>query len=208
MQLKSYFLIRTFGFLVLGVLVSLIFISYNSSFVNAVAINYDSGFIATTPINTVNGSVVTMDTQAIAIIDTAPIGATSIIELGWWSNGVSEDAEAYLGVYALNVTNGKPGVLLNSTNLSKGTTAGWKKVNISLSITGGTSYWLAVQLDDTATNSRGTYTDGANNGQIKISQTNLPSSWGTLLQILQDYILYMQFIQQVLLLLILVLVLL
>lgn len=153
-------------------------ISGNTLDRHAVVLGTDAGFVTTAPTGTPTGSPTTFDTQAIAIRDVAPVGATTITEMGWWSNAVTEDAETYVGIYSNNAS-GRPDVLLGSINFSKGTTAGWKSTSLNVAVAAGTTYWLAYQLDDTVTASKAVYTDLINYGQIKTAQTYLPNPWGT-----------------------------
>jgi hypothetical protein len=138
------------------------------------------GFVATAPTTDPAGSNIDQDTYTIALKDTAPTGAIKITEIGWWCDGATEESNFEVGVYSNDVANSRPGNLLagaSQTN-AKGTTAGWKKATVNIDVTAGTIYWLAVQLDDTATTTNGNY--GSVTGAMyhaKIGQTTLPSPW-------------------------------
>ncbi len=125
------------------------------------------GFVTVAPTTDPGGTALTnSDNEARAGKFTAPADATSVTEIGWWCNNATEEANFEVGVYtddgggatsvAVTLLSG-----VSRTN-AKGTEAGWKvATGLSIPITGSTIYWLAFQLDNTATT---TETDGATGG--------------------------------------------
>jgi hypothetical protein len=105
----------------------------------------------------------------------------TITEMGWYCNNATEEANFEVGLYADSA--GDPGARLqvDATN-AKGTGAGWKKVSgLSWEISSG-DYWIAVQLDDTATASNiDNESGGGMTGeeyQYIASSTTLPDPFG------------------------------
>lgn len=108
--------------------------------------------------------------------------AVVITEIGWYCDNATEESNFEIGIYDHDAVNNRPGNLIyvERTN-AKGTGAGWKKKNgLSWVLDASTIYWIAIQLDDTATTTNGNY--GAISGQIYFyntsSQTTLPDVWG------------------------------
>jgi len=110
------------------------------------------------------------------------VGATPITinEIGWWCDTATEAANFEVGIYSHNAGTDKPDSLLEvSRTNAKGTSAGWKKRGgLSWSLSANTTYWLAVQCDDTATTTNVNY--GSITGQRYSYNTNmvtLPDTW-------------------------------
>jgi len=120
------------------------------------------GFVIAQPTANPNGTDNTFDTFARYLRDIAPAGATKITEIGWWCENISEESNFEVGLYDHNSGSNKPNNLIQveRTN-AKGTAAGWIRVSVDWTITGGTTYWLAVQLNDTATTTNSNYTSSA-----------------------------------------------
>jgi len=135
----------------------------------AVALHTNAGFVSASPVDdpaaSRSGTVYSCDNRAVVVRDTAPVGATTITELGWWCDTASEAANFELGLYDSDgaVAPGEAGTLLyKSEATAKGTAAGWKKITgLNISITAEHVYWLALQLDNTATT---TMIDGESSG--------------------------------------------
>lgn len=147
-----------------------------------IVVGTNSGFVTSAPGSDPGGVALQMDTRAHATKDTAPTGATTVTEIGWWCDNATEAADYEVAVYTDAGAN-EPELVVGSvsTGNAKGTTSGWKSVTgLSISITAGTAYWIAVQLDDTATttNIDGTASGAAGRAQ-KNSVTALPADWGT-----------------------------
>ena len=66
-----------------------------------------------------------------------------------------------------------------SATIAKGTGAGWKvKTGLNIAITPGATYWIAAQVDDTATTTQGNYSTGGIYLHRKHAQTSLTNPWG------------------------------
>lgn len=120
----------------------------------AVVLGTNSGFVSTAPTADPNGTDTTFDNTIQVTRDTSPASATRITEIGWYCNNATEAANYEVGLYAADgaVVPGEAGTLLHVVRTNaKSTDAGWKRVIVDWTITPSTTYWLAVQLDNTAT---------------------------------------------------------
>jgi hypothetical protein len=130
----------------------------------ALAIGDNVGFCASAPAADPGGSASTIDEFSAVQKDTSPASAVKIVEIGIWIDNATEEANFEVGLYAADggVVPGEAGTLLFSATVNaKGTTAGWKSVTVDWTIDPSTDYWLAVQVDNTAT---ATNTDAALSG--------------------------------------------
>ncbi len=128
-----------------------------------------------------NSGIWTLDNYALALKVTAPDGATAITEIGWWCDNATQAANFDVGIYSHNSGTDLPSSLLASSgDVAKGTDAGWKSAAVSCEITAGTTYWLAVALDNTATATKaelGNYS--SNRVSYKAQDTPLAASWSS-----------------------------
>lgn len=140
------------------------------------------GFVRTAPTaDPAGGAPAGIDTWSVAIKATAPAGPSRIVEMGWWCDNATEAANYQLGLYS-DAGAGEPELRLQRTSdTAKGITAGWKVVTgLDWRIEANTVYWLAVQLDDTATaTNMDTETSGGPGGAILFTETELVADWGT-----------------------------
>ena len=149
----------------------------------AVEIGTSSGFVAVAPTADPEGSAVSADFRAHATADTSPATAAKIIEVGWWCDSATEAANFEVGLYADDgaVVPDEAGTLLEvSRTNAKGTTAGWKRVTgLNWAIDPDTVYWLAMQLDNTASTTRTYQTSSAGIGYDRLSNVStLPNPFG------------------------------
>jgi len=139
------------------------------------------GFVTVSPVADPGGTPLIIDTAAAAFKDVAPAGATKVTEIGWWSNNVSEEANFEVGIYDHNVGDNNPEARIGVDDVNaKGTAAGWKKVTgLNIAITEAVTYWIAFQLDNTATASNMNYSSLAGEKMDrKYAQASLPDPWG------------------------------
>lgn len=149
----------------------------------ALVLGTNCGFVASAPVADPNGNQAqTIDFQIQALKHTAPVSATAITEIGWYTGDATEEANFEVGLYS-DAGAGEPELRLQvSATNAKGTTAGWKVVTgLNWAITAGTAYWLAVQLDNTATQTTidEQTTGGAGTATLQVPQDTLPADWGT-----------------------------
>jgi len=148
---------------------------------NAVVKGVSSGFVTSAPSADPAGIAGKIDTRAFALKAVAPAGAAKVVEIGWWCDTATEEANFEVAIYDHNVGDNNPEAIVgwDQTN-AKGTTAGWKKVTgLDIPITAGNTYWIAVQLDDTATQTNYNYTNDAGEKEdMKTTQTTLIDPWG------------------------------
>ncbi len=139
------------------------------------------GFVPEAPTGDPDAINLVMDTVSIAMKDTSPAGATRITEIGWYCDNATEAADFEVGIYDHNAGDDNPEALVGkSAATAKGTGSGWKRVTgLNIAISAETIYWIAVQLDDTATR---TDMDAAGDvGEKKdqvLNQTALEDPWG------------------------------
>lgn len=111
------------------------------------------GFVTTAPTSDPQGGGGgTMDYYSYANKDTTAAGVTKITEIGWWCNNATEAANFEVGLYSHDSGANKPlnRIHVDATN-AKGTTSGWKTVSVDWAVSANTTYWIAVQLDNTPT---------------------------------------------------------
>ena len=138
----------------------------------AVVAGTNAGFVSSAPSADPEGSTSSnWDDRIRAAKHTAPAGATAITSVGAYIVNATEAANMEIGIYADSA--GYPGELLGKVEFAKGTTAGWKTANLSLSITAGTDYWIGLQIDDTATRTDGDVTYSSGDGYRPDSDDNL-----------------------------------
>jgi hypothetical protein len=165
-------------FLIFGI-IGLILLSNINIVDAAVTLGTSAGFVNVSPSSDPGGGLTIMDNTVKILLDRTPLGVNKITEVGWWCDAASEAANYEVGLYLPNGTGGMAGTLIySSITNAKGTTSGWKKVTVDWTISSNTTYWIAVQLDDTAT---ATYLDYSNNGPGRSQKTasTLPSPYGT-----------------------------
>lgn len=141
---------------------------------------FDAGFIRDSPsADPLGNAALFIDTRALYTQDTSSATATKITEMGWWCDNATEESNFEVGLYTEN--GNAPDTRLNvETTNAKGTTAGWKSVvGLNWNISASTTYWLAVQLDNTATQTDANFTTLASSGARYDIQSSLPSSAGS-----------------------------
>lgn len=139
------------------------------------------GFVTVAPTADPLGTSSMKDTEASAFKDTSPVGALLVVEIGWYCDNATEEANYDVGIYSHDAGNNRPDTIIDSVSTAaKGTTSGWKKISgLSIPIVGSTVYWIGIQLDDTATQTDWNITaDGTQKLDWKTSQTSLPTTWG------------------------------
>ena len=150
----------------------------------ALVLGTNCGFVTNAPTGDPAGNAYECDSIAWAGKDTAPVGAIKVTEIGWWCDTATEEANFEVGIYDHNVDDDEPEAVvgdLSQTN-AKGTDAGWKRVTgLNIPITASTIYWMAFQLDDTATKTRGDYGSLADSKFVERypNVTSLLNPWET-----------------------------
>ncbi len=139
------------------------------------------GFVSAAPTVDPAESSIAIDTHSIAMLDTTSAGINTITEIGWYCDNATEEANFEVAIYSDNASTPDAVVGSISSTNAKGTTSGWKSATgLSISVSPNTNYWIAVQLDDTATTTNyNSKSSGGNSRKIKNAQTSLPSPWGS-----------------------------
>lgn len=114
------------------------------------------GFVTAAPHADPYGDDYVCDAVAVAFKDTAPEGAVKVVEIGWYCDNATEESNFEVAIYDHNTDDNNPEAVVgwDQTN-AKGTGSGWKRcTGLDIAITAGSTYWLAMQLDnvDTPTN--------------------------------------------------------
>jgi hypothetical protein len=137
------------------------------------------GFVTVAPTADPASINAAQDLAARAFKDAAPTGATTITEIGWWCDTAgTPDVNFEVGLYSHDAGDVPLTRLFVSATNAKGTTAGWKTVAVNWAITAGTTYWIAVQLDNTTPNTAIDYTSAAGTGlSIDTASTTLITPW-------------------------------
>ena len=139
----------------------------------------NAGFVTAAPSGDPGGINYQMDYYVWAIRDTSPATAVKITEVGWYCDNATEEAKFEVGLYDDDGANAPDNLLHSDTTNAKGTDAGWKRVTgLDWVIIGSTIYWIAVQLDNTATTTNSVYSSlEYEHGDA--SQSTLLDPWGT-----------------------------
>ena len=158
----------------------------------AVVLGTNAGFVSVSPTNSPAATSTTVDAFKFAVKDTAPVGAIKITEIGWWNNAATEEANFEVGLYSHDAVNNKPNVRLFVAPINaKGTgSAEWKRVTVDWEITAGTIYWIAFQLDNTASASKSNYSAQATIQSHFVAATTLSDPWGSSTASLSLYSIY------------------
>ena len=149
------------------------------------------GFCAAAPSggNPEIGYTGTLDNYGYASKFTSPATAETVTEIGWYCVNATQEANFEVAIYDHASGTDLPDSIVGSksdTN-AKGTGAGWKAVTgLNITIDPSTIYWIAVQLDNTATAT--SYTRRSN-GSYRVSlksESTLPDPWERVAEI--DYL--------------------
>lgn len=156
----------------------------------ALVLGTNVGFVTVAPTGDPTAATSSIDNKSRAVKDTSPIGSIKVVEIGWWCDGATEEANFEVGLYSHNLGDDEPEerLYVDDTN-AKGTSAGWKTVVVDWEIDAETVYWIASQLDDTptATNTNGASSTGVRLSQLYSPQTILVNPWGSSDQLLNNY---------------------
>jgi hypothetical protein len=139
------------------------------------------GFVTTAPTSDPSGTGNTaLDYEALALKVTSDASAAKVTAIGWWCDNNTEEANFEVAIYSHDAANDRPGNIIgSSTTNAKGTTSGWKNVTgLSITISPSTTYWIAVQLDDTTTTTSTDYQTATERKLIKATLTLL-DPWGS-----------------------------
>lgn len=147
---------------------------------HALVMGTNAGFVTVAPTGDPAATAYIVDDRALAMKDTSPATAGKIVEMGWYHSEGDDAATFELGIYSHDSGNDKPDELLWSDSAAKGAGGVWQRMtDLDITISPETIYWLALQLDDTATQTKidGAFTSGAS--KLKVSgQTTLITPWG------------------------------
>ena len=144
----------------------------------AVLLGTNCGFVATPPTADPGGTNTIIDTYDIAIKDVCPDGVTTITSVGWYCDNATQETNFEVGLYSHHAGNNKPDArLFVDTTNAKGTDSGWKTASVNWAVTPGTTYWIAVQVDDTATITNTNYSTTADRMSTHSPSTALPNPW-------------------------------
>lgn len=145
----------------------------------ALVLGVNCGFVTTAPTADPSGTSELLDNYSLAGKILSPSSRILVSSLGTWIDNATEAGDIELGIYTGSGTD--PDVLLGSVTIAKGLTAGWKTGTLAnpIVLAPNTYYWIAVQIDDTATltNTNSAATGGITN-KWKSPATALINPWG------------------------------
>ena len=121
-----------------------------------------------------------LDRLVVTLKDTSPATAAKVVEIGVWVDNATEASDFEFGIYEHNPGDDNPEALLvGKVTIAKGTTSGWKKQTCNITISPSTIYWIAAQLDNTATATslNGTNSTGERTS-LKTAVAVLPDPYG------------------------------
>jgi hypothetical protein len=139
------------------------------------------GFVLAAPTGDPAATAVIADSYSQACKFVAPANAVKVTEIGWYCGNATEAANFEVAIYAHNVGDDNPEAIVGvSRTNAKGTSSGWKKAaGLDIAITGGTTYWIAQQLDNTATSTQGDVeADASSKRDRRSGQATLADPWG------------------------------
>ncbi len=131
----------------------------------AITLGTNAGFCETAPSADPGGTNTGMDAQTMVGADTSPATAVRITEIGFWVHSAADVINFEVGVYDDNGTNADNLIHVSRTNDTTGG-AGWQRVTgLNWAISSSTKYWLAHQIDDTATSTRVEFSGSGGQGR-------------------------------------------
>jgi len=145
----------------------------------ALVLGTNCGFVTVAPTDDPAGLSITTDNIARATKHTTAADITKITEIGWWCDNATQASNFEVGLYSHDAINDKPDerLYVDNTN-AKGTDAGWKRVTVDWDVTAETTYWIAIQLDNTATTTKTDYVSTPGDNVSWRSATTLENPWG------------------------------
>lgn len=148
----------------------------------AVVLGTNAGFVTTAPTANPDGASTNVgaDDKMMALKDTSAGDVVKVTEIGWYCHNATEAANFEVAIYTHNSGDDNPEaiVVAKSATNAKGTNAGWKVVSgLDIAISTSTNYWIAFQLDDTATTTT-THSGGSGKRDFTLSSATLPDPWG------------------------------
>lgn len=144
----------------------------------AIVLGTNAGFVTEAPDADPGGSTTTQDLTARAHKDTTPAGITKITEIGWWCDTFSEEANFEVALYSHDAGNDLPENILYSDIVNaKGTTPGWKTVAVDWDVSPETTYWIALQLDNTSTATKINFTTTGGRTSVDVAVSALQNPW-------------------------------
>lgn len=121
----------------------------------ALASGTNCGFVSSAPSSDPGGSTTgPISGYQVGFKSTCPgSGTQTVSEIGWWQGSTTNNHAHYgVGIYTDNGSLTAPGSVVGSISTGEITanTAEWNKVTgLSISVTGGTVYWITVGADGT-----------------------------------------------------------
>jgi len=144
----------------------------------AVVLGTSSGFVRTAPTADPNGgATTTIDGSSVVTKDTTPANASKITEVGWYRAAGTNTANFEIALYADTAGVAAARLYVDATNSSS--SAGWIVTAVDWSVSGNTSYWLAVQMDaHSGSSSIDRETSGGAGYDVLTSQSALADPYG------------------------------
>ena len=131
------------------------------------------GFVTVAPSVDPAGLVAQVDDYSRAVRVVGPNGLVGITAFGWWCDLAQSSVNYEVGLYDNNAASSVPSTRLfvNNTNAMQ-TTGGWKEVATNWAIISGTTYWIALQVDDTPAAIRTDYAANSDANTYGVARTS------------------------------------
>jgi len=154
----------------------------------AVVLGTNAGFVTTAPTGDPAGSSFVQDSSARCHKHTCPADVDEITEIGWYQ-GTFDNSNTYdIGLYSHDAGSNTADALLYSSTGNVMTGQGWQVVTgLDWSVTPGTIYWIALQIDNTTPNVEMDYVNTGGRTGIRTSVISLPDPFSSISD--TDYIL-------------------
>ena len=128
----------------------------------ALTLGTNCGFVTTAPTANPSGTAFAIGGGgggAINAMKDVADSAGTITQLGIWIDAAADAENIQLALYSHDSSNDKPDSIINNISVGTASAAAWNTVTVSIPVTAGTTYWLAVFTSSTDTDSdRGTVT--------------------------------------------------
>lgn len=109
------------------------------------------GFVTSRPSGDPDaGDSTTIDYRSTCMQDTSPATAVKVTEIGWYANEATQAVNFDVAIYT-DSSNYPTTIVGNKSTGIKGTSSGWKHVTVDIEISASTTYWIAMQCDNTST---------------------------------------------------------
>ncbi len=148
----------------------------------ALVLGTNCGLVTIAPVDDPAASYYTQMNKYCMAFKITPTENVKITEIGWYAHQATEEANWEAAIYTHNAGNDVPDASLEKQQTNaKGTTLGWKRCNgFNVNLTADITYWIVIQLDDTATTTSIDYDIiGGERRAYDYNESTLQDPWNT-----------------------------